>query len=405
MAFKDKQTRYKHWVSQHSPIDHPERTEHKCTECNEGFPTSSRCNEHRLHKCVPKDDPGLAALRDRVNKTQRARYAKNEMVRAQVALRGALRRMMKKHGMGKVSLSEGVVGCLYEELIAHLNDNDRGFVYEKSGGVFHIDHIRPMASFKNLKCQVEVLKCMNFNNLQLLPGPENCSKGKSFTSTQVDVSKLPYLQRRVANAITPLQLRQTTSLASRVSSSWEKDPLPLRVDTPSSGKRDVVFRLPVTFQRTHNFTLSTNTPRNPTWATPQKRQASNPWMAEWCEVLEIFSQVFHKHGDNCTEKMYQNAVAAELYKRNYACITEKKIFRSDGGFSSVEIGRIDLEVEQRLLFEFKVHNATAANIRKDKAQLGKYLRAYRDSGHTLERAAVVYFSNSEVRVVEVEMQY
>jgi hypothetical protein len=38
-----------------------------------------------------------------------------------------------------------------------------------------------MASFKNLKCQVEVLKCMNFNNLQLLPGPENCSKSDTFT--------------------------------------------------------------------------------------------------------------------------------------------------------------------------------------------------------------------------------
>jgi hypothetical protein len=41
-----------------------------------------------------------------------------------------------------------------------------------------------MASFKNLKCQVEVNKCMGFNNLQLLPGPENKSKRDSFTSAE-----------------------------------------------------------------------------------------------------------------------------------------------------------------------------------------------------------------------------
>jgi hypothetical protein len=94
--------------------------------------------------------------------------------------------MMKKMGMGKVSLSEDLVGCSFEELLAHLNDNVRGFVFgELAGGVeLHIDHIRPMFSFKNLKCQVEVNKCMGFNNLQLLPGPENMSKNKSFTSAQ-----------------------------------------------------------------------------------------------------------------------------------------------------------------------------------------------------------------------------
>ncbi|KAJ1466215.1 hypothetical protein T484DRAFT_1756824 [Baffinella frigidus] len=180
-TFKDKFVLDRHWVAKHSPKDHFARTEWKCTECNEGFPTSSQCNAHRLRKCVPEDDPKRRAFLDQNNKAQNARYAKNEMVRIEKALRGALRRMMNNMGMGKVSLSDEVMGCIYEELIAHLNDNDRGFVYGKGDVVFHIDHIRPMASFKNLKCHVEVLKCMNFNNLQLLPGPENCSKGDTFT--------------------------------------------------------------------------------------------------------------------------------------------------------------------------------------------------------------------------------
>ncbi|KAJ1466595.1 hypothetical protein T484DRAFT_1756510 [Baffinella frigidus] len=136
----------------------------------------------RDHKCT--DDPGLAALRDRTNQYMRALYASDETVRVKTALRGALWYMMKKMGMGKVSLSEKVVGCAYKVLVAHLNNNDRGFLYEQSVGLFHIDHIRPMASFKNLKCTIEVYKCMNFNNLQLLPGPENCRKCDSFTSAE-----------------------------------------------------------------------------------------------------------------------------------------------------------------------------------------------------------------------------
>ncbi|KAJ1465450.1 hypothetical protein T484DRAFT_1864701 [Baffinella frigidus] len=182
MAFKRAGDRDAHWVTYHSPLDHPLRTNHKCTVCNKGFSRKSRCNDHYLRHCVPKDDPRRRAFLDQTNKSNRAHYASDEMVRLKQSLRGSLRRLMKKMGMGKVSLSEGVVGCRYEELIAHLNDNDKGRVYER--GDFHIDHIRPMASFKNLKCQVEVHMCMDFNNLQLLTGPENSSKRDSFTPAQ-----------------------------------------------------------------------------------------------------------------------------------------------------------------------------------------------------------------------------
>jgi hypothetical protein len=126
-------------------------------------------------------------------------------------------------------------------------------------------------------------------------------------------------------------------------------------------------------------------------------------MSEWCEIIEIFSLIFHKHYETPSKTEYKDGVVAELHHRNYTAIPDKKIFRSDGGFSELEIGRIDLEVEQRLLFEFKIHRASTANVRQDKAKLGKYLRAYRDSGVMIERAAIVYFSNSEIRVVEVEI--
>ncbi|KAJ1464249.1 hypothetical protein T484DRAFT_1870209 [Baffinella frigidus] len=203
MAFKDPQARDRHWVSQHSPLDHPARTRHKCTECNMGFPTTSQRTEHYLRWCVPKDHPRRRAFLDRVNKANRALYASDEMVRVKNSLRCALWYMMKKMGMGKVSLSEDLVGCSFEELLAHLNDNVRDFVFGKlAGGVeLHIDHIRPMFSFKNLKCQVEVRMCMDFNNLQLLTGPENLSKNKSFTPAQEAVYALSKGGMAIADSV------------------------------------------------------------------------------------------------------------------------------------------------------------------------------------------------------------
>jgi hypothetical protein len=183
-TFKSASARDRHWVTEHSAANDPKRTQYKCTGCTKGFPTSSALDQHFLSRHVPENDPKRRARRDRDNKSKRVNYASDEKNRIKNSLRGALKCMMNMYGMGKVSLSENVMGCSCEQLIAHLNDNDRGFVYEQSGGVFHIDHIRPMASFKNLKCHVEVLKCMNFNNLQLLPGPENKSKKDSFTSDQ-----------------------------------------------------------------------------------------------------------------------------------------------------------------------------------------------------------------------------
>ena len=68
-----------------------------------------------------------------------------------------------------------VVGCTKYELVAHLHNNPHGHTLDTPG--IHIDHIRPVCSFKNKASDpLEQHRCMNFNNLQLLTGPENLAK-------------------------------------------------------------------------------------------------------------------------------------------------------------------------------------------------------------------------------------
>ncbi|KAJ1464203.1 hypothetical protein T484DRAFT_1870461 [Baffinella frigidus] len=49
MAFKIPRNLYYHWVTQHSPPNHFERTQCKCKECPAGFPTSGDLNKHHLN--------------------------------------------------------------------------------------------------------------------------------------------------------------------------------------------------------------------------------------------------------------------------------------------------------------------------------------------------------------------
>ncbi|KAJ1465403.1 hypothetical protein T484DRAFT_1757444 [Baffinella frigidus] len=180
-TFKQTSARDEHWAAKCSPIGHPARSRYKCKVCKQGFPTTSNCNDHYFHKCAPKDDPEREAFLKRKRKAAKALYAGSKLVRVKKALRDALKRLLKTMGMGKTTRSEEMLGCAYDQLIAHLNDNDRGLLYGDPNMVLHIDHIRPMASFKNLGCRLEMRECANFNNLQLLPGPENQSKGGRFT--------------------------------------------------------------------------------------------------------------------------------------------------------------------------------------------------------------------------------
>jgi hypothetical protein len=62
--------------------------------------------------------------------------------------------------------------------VEHVESNDRGLKITDEN--IHIDHLRPLASFKNLHCEFEQRTANHYLNLQLLPAKENIKKSAKF---------------------------------------------------------------------------------------------------------------------------------------------------------------------------------------------------------------------------------
>lgn len=72
-----------------------------------------------------------------------------------------------------------LIGCSIDELIEHLTKQFTIGMSLQNYGKWHIDHIRPCASF-NLENKDEQMKCFHYTNLQPLWALDNIKKGAKF---------------------------------------------------------------------------------------------------------------------------------------------------------------------------------------------------------------------------------
>ena len=105
----------------------------------------------------------------------RKRYATDPAFRIQKISRSRLRAALKGKGSKPVNTME-LVGCTAEELIGYLKE----LIPEDADlKMYHIDHIRPCASF-DFSDPEEIKKCFHFTNLQPLSPQANMSKGAKY---------------------------------------------------------------------------------------------------------------------------------------------------------------------------------------------------------------------------------
>ena len=112
-----------------------------------------------------------------INNYQIKRRKKDIGFRIKYYLRIRLRQALK--GKTKSAKTLELLGCSIEQLKEHLEKQFKAGMSWDNYGKWHIDHIRPCASFDLLKAS-EQRKCFNYKNLQPLWQKENLQKGNKF---------------------------------------------------------------------------------------------------------------------------------------------------------------------------------------------------------------------------------
>ena len=107
------------------------------------------------------------------------RWSKDSMYRLQESCRSRVYKAIKAEK--KASATIHLVGCTWEHLKEHLQQQfTEGMTWENHGlRGWHIDHIRPCASF-DLSDPAQQAACFNFINLQPLWAKDNLQKGSKW---------------------------------------------------------------------------------------------------------------------------------------------------------------------------------------------------------------------------------
>jgi len=113
----------------------------------------------------------------------RIKAKKRRYVNIEYRLTLNLRRrvLLALQGKSKSKRTLELLGCTVKYLIEHLEKQFQPGMNWKERHLFHIDHIRPCASF-DLNIPEEQEKCFHYTNLQPLWAQDNLSKGAKYES-------------------------------------------------------------------------------------------------------------------------------------------------------------------------------------------------------------------------------
>ena len=150
---------------------------HACPHpgCEDLFNDKGNLKKHFLAVHGDPNDAEVIVFRTAYRKNKRE-YIRERAARdpAFAAMRRCSNRLhvgIRNKGFKKQGRTQELVGCTWEALVVHLNNNEKGLKMGDKG--VDVDHIRPMSSFDNLNDLEQQQRCMNFRNLQLLEQNEN----------------------------------------------------------------------------------------------------------------------------------------------------------------------------------------------------------------------------------------
>ena len=105
---------------------------------------------------------------------QKNKFKSDLNFKLKINLRNRVRKALKDRN--KSVNTATLIGCSIEQLWIYLEKLFKPGMTHKNHGLWHIDHIKPCASFDLTKAS-EQRKCFHYTNLQPLWASENLSKG------------------------------------------------------------------------------------------------------------------------------------------------------------------------------------------------------------------------------------
>jgi hypothetical protein len=114
-----------------------------------------------------------------INKRRREKTATNPQFAIGLRVRGRISKALKLVGAVKSKSTRELLGCSFEFLKQHIESQFRDGMCWEDRSSFHIDHIRPLASF-DLTDPEQLKAACHWSNLQPLPPLENIRKSNKF---------------------------------------------------------------------------------------------------------------------------------------------------------------------------------------------------------------------------------
>lgn len=160
----------------------------KTEEQRENDRLQAKARYHATPREITKarEDAWLQANRDRYNARvgayQKAKREVDPAFRLAANYRSFIASHIAKRRGRKSDKLEALVGCTPAELVCHLEEQFTDGMSWDNYGEWHIDHIRPVASFKQLGTDpAEQRQCFHYSNLQPLWALENIKKGDTWS--------------------------------------------------------------------------------------------------------------------------------------------------------------------------------------------------------------------------------
>ena len=125
---------------------------------------------------IGKSNKRFCSLACRNKARDRSGELQNPERRIAHAFRVRVKNVLKA---GRMQRSAALLGCTYQELLKHLESQFQDGMSWDNYGEWHIDHIRPCASFDLLDPEQQA-QCFHYTNLQPLWAEDNLRKGARY---------------------------------------------------------------------------------------------------------------------------------------------------------------------------------------------------------------------------------